>query len=283
MAVGVTEFIDNTISQDVFSPKIWSKRLIIQTESMLRFMSAINRVFEKDAKVGYAILVASIGELAARDKAENTAITFEALTETTVTILLNKWKYAAFAIEDLVKVQSHIALREQYQKKLGYAIGKAQDNDVADLIPGLSQTVGTLGTPLTDDNYLRAKRYLDDSDVPEDERVWIISPAEDSNNLKQNRYTSADYIDSGSPVISGKIRKLYGSPILTTTNLNKPAAGQGDNAYFHKEALAAVVQEEPQTSAFYDMRYMTWLIAVSTIYGVKEMRDQFGVWMKGAA
>lgn len=282
MASGITEYIDATIANGVFSPQIWSKQLIKSTESMLRFMSAVNRVFEKDAKVGYAILVASIGELSARDKAENTAITFEALTETTITITLNKWKYAAFGIEDIVKIQSHIALREQYQEKLGYAIGKAQDNDVADLIAGASQTVGTLGTTLTDDNFLRAKRYLDDADVPESQRVWIISPAEDSNLLKQNRFTSADYVNYGA-VSTGQVPKLYGSPILTTTNLNKPAAGQGDNAHFHKEAYAAVVQQEPTTNAFYDLRYMTWLIAVTTVYGVQEMRDTFGVWMKGTA
>ena len=283
MATSGTEYVDATIANGIFSPDIWSKRVIVATESKLRFMLAVNRVFEKDATVGRLVNVPSIGELAARDKSEGTAIQFETLAETVVAITLNIWKYAAVGIEDIVKVQSIINLREQYQKKIGYALAKAQDTSLADLVGGFANNTGTLGTLLTDDDFLAAKQKLDEGDVPEDDRVWVLSPAEKINLLKINKWTSADYVNFPSPAVTGKVPSMYGSPILETTNLKKPAAGQGDNAYFHKEALAAVVQMEPTMHAFYDVRYFSWLIASQCIYGVKEMRDSFGYHLKGKA
>lgn len=285
MATGATEFVDKTIADGVFSPDVWSKMVQRATKSRLVFANLVNRQYEDAATVGKTVKIASIGNLAARAKAENTAITYETVAETASTITLNLWYYAAFGIEDIVKVQSAVNLQNEYQRGAGYAVAKIVDDLLADNVAGLSQTVGTLGTPFTDDNVRRAVQYLDDNDVPEDGRVIIMTPAEKNDKLALDRWTNALYRgDSNHPVNTGEIgREIYGLTPYMTTNLNKPASGQGDNVIFHKDAFALVMQSQPKTHLFYDVDFFTWKVAVEEIFGHQEMRDTFGVWVKGVS
>src|SRR5436190_12848490 len=115
MATGVTEFVDETMADGVFSPDVWSKHVLRATEANLVIANSVNRGFEDDASVGKSVKVASIGNLAARAKAENTAIVYETVTETATTITLNIWTYAAVGIEDIVKVQSTVDIQNEYQ------------------------------------------------------------------------------------------------------------------------------------------------------------------------
>lgn len=288
MATGATEFVDKTIADGVFSPDKWSKQVLRATESRLVFAKAVNRQFEDDATVGKAVKVASIGNLAARAKSENTAITYETIAETATTITLNIWDYAAFGVEDIVKVQSQVDVQNEYQRKVGYALAKDIDTKIAASAPGgFSQTAGTLGTPFTDDNVRRAVQYLDDADAPEDDRILIMSPAEKNDKLGLDKWTNNLYRgpqNDGKPVNYGQLgTEIYGLTPYVTTNLNKPSAGQADNVVMHKEAYALVVQREPKMHLFYDIDLFTWKVAAEVILGHGEMRDAFGVWLKGVS
>jgi len=284
MATGASEFVDKTIADGVFSPDIWSKQVLRATESNLVIARCVNREFESDASVGKTVKVASIGNLAARAKAENTAITYETVAETATTITLNIWSYAAVGIEDIVKVQSIIDVQNEYQRKLGYAIAKDIDTALATDFAGFSTTVGTLGTAATDANVLSAMAALDNADAPQDDRFFIMSPAEKANKLALDRWSNALYIGTGDqPVRNGMLGDMYGLNLAVTTNLVKPAGGQARNAVFHRDALALVVQRSPKTHLFYDIDFFSWKLASEVIYGHQEMRDLFGVLVNGVS
>jgi hypothetical protein len=281
MAVGATEFVDKTIADGVFSPDIWSRQVLRATESNLVFAKAVNRQFEDDASVGKAVKVASIGNVAARAKTENTAITYETVAETATTITLNIWSYAAVGIEDIVKVQSIVDVQNEYQMKMGYAIARDIDGKLAADVSGFTQTVGTLGTPLADVDVVRGNQYLDDADAPENDRFLIMSPAEKANKITLDRWSNALYIGNPKPAVSGSIGDMYGLNISVTTNLVKPAGGQANNFIFQREALALIVQRSPKMHLFYDIDFFTWKLASEVIYGHQMMRPTFGVWAKG--
>ena len=291
MAVGTgiaatgNEFVDASIANGIFSPDVWSKQVLAATESNLVFARVVNRQFEDDASVGRTVKIASIGNLAARAKGENNAITYETIAETATTLTLNIWDYAAVGIEDIVNVQSNISLRQQYEKKIGYALSKDIDTKLSSGIAGFSQSVGTLGTPFTDDNVRRANRLLDDGDVPEDDRVLIMSPAEKEDKLGLDRWTNSLYRGNpGQQLNRGQIgSEIYGLTPYVTTNLTKPSAGQADNVVMHRDAYALVVQRQPKMHLFYDIDYFTWKIAAEQIMGHGELRDSFGVYVKGAS
>jgi hypothetical protein len=284
MATGASEFVDKTIADGIFSPDIWSKQVLRATESNLVIADSVNRGFEDDASVGKSVKVASIGNLAARAKAENTAIVYETVAETAVTIVLNIWSYAALGIEDIVKVQSNVDLQNEYQRKLGYALARDIDSKLAADFAGFSQTVGTLGTAASDANVLGAVKLLDDADVPQDDRFFIMTPAEKVAKLALDRWSNALYIGTGNmPVKNGVLGEMYGLTLKVTTNLVKPAAGQANNAIFHRDALALVEQRTPKTHIFYDIDFFTWKLASEVIYGHQEMRDNFGILVNGAS
>jgi hypothetical protein len=260
---------------------LWSKQVLRATESNLVLAKCVNRGYEDDASVGKSVKVASIGNVAARAKTENTAIQYETITETATTIVLNIWSYAAVGIEDIVKVQSIVDVQNEYQMKMGYAIAKDIDSKLASDVAGFTQTVGTLGTALADVDIIRSNQYLDDADAPEDDRFCVLSPAEKANKLTLDRWTNALYIGNPKPVMSGSIGDMYGLNIMITTNLVKPAGGQANNFVSQREALALIVQRSPKMHLFYDIDYFTWKLASEVIYGHMMMRPTFGIWAKG--
>lgn len=297
MATGVAEFIDQTIANasgtgysSTFSPDVWAKNVLVKQEANLVFAQHVNREYERDAKVGKSVIIASISDLGARAKTENTAITYETVAEVPVVLVLNIWDYAAFGIEDIVNVQSHINLRAAYEDKVAYALAKDVDTKLSTGVAGFTGAFGTLGTPFTDADLRNAVEYLDNNNVPESGRVLIMSPKEKNDKLGLEKWVSVLYRGdstvngNGVQVNQGQIgRDIYGLTPYVTTNLFKPAAGQGNNVVFHKDAYALVMQRSPKMHLFYDIDYFTWKLASEQIFGHGELRDDHGVWLKGVA
>jgi|GEM_PF-1634438 len=297
MATGVAEFIDQTIANasgtgysGLFSPDVWSKNVLVKQEANLILAQHVNREYEKDAKVGKSVIIASISDLNARAKTENTAITYETVAETPVVLVLNIWDYAAFGIEDIVQVQSHINLRSAYEDKVAYALAKDVDTKLSTGVSLASRSFGTLGTPFTDDDVRDAVQALDDSNVSDSGRVLIMTPAEKNDKLGLEKWTSVLYRGDSMPngggnqVNNGQIgRDIYGLTPYVTTNLFKPAAGQGNNVVMHKDSYALVMQRSPKMHLFYDIDYFTWKIASEQIFGHGELRDDHWVWLKGVS
>lgn len=288
MATGVAEFIDKTIADGVFSPDVWSKQVLVKQEANLIFAQHVNRDYERDAKVGKSVIIASISDLTTRAKTENTAITYETVAEVPISLVLNIWDYAAIGIEDIVNVQSHINLRAAYEDKISYALAKDVDTKLATGVAGFTTSFGTLGTPFSDADLRNAVQYLDDANVPEAGRILIMSPAEKNDKLGLEKWTSILYRGDGSANGNGKQVNqgqigddIYGLTPYVTTNLTKPAAGQANNVVMHKDAYALVMQRQPKMHLFYDIDYFTWKVASEQILGHGELRDDHGVWLKG--
>jgi hypothetical protein len=294
VATGVAEFIDKAIADPVFSPDIWSKNVLVKQEANLVFAKLVNREYERDAKVGKQVLISTISDLSVRDKTINTAITYETVAETQIPIPLNIWDYAAIGIEDIVEVQSHINLRSEYEKKIAYALAKSVDTKLSMGVAGFSKSVGTLGTPLSDDDIRDAVEILDNNNVPEDGRVFVMSPAEKNDKLGLEKWVSVLYRGNdnrnggGKQVNTGQIgNEIYGLTPYVSTNVAQvgvpagPATLQAYNAIFHKDAYALVMQRAPKMHLFYDIDFFTWKVASEEILGHAELRDDHGVWAKG--
>jgi hypothetical protein len=293
VATGVAEFIDKAIADPVFSPDIWSKNILVKQEANLVFAKLVNREYERDAKVGKQVLISTISDLSVRDKTLNTAITYETVAETQIPIPLNIWDYAAIGIEDIVNVQSHINLRSEYEKKIAYALAKSVDTKLSVGVQGFSKSVGTLGTPVSDDDIRDAVQILDDSNVTGEGRVFVMTPAEKNDKLGLEKWTSVLYRGDSMPngggnqVNNGQIgRDIYGLTPYVSTNVAQVGIGglttlQAANAIFHKDAYALVMQRSPKMHLFYDIDFFTWKVASEEILGHAELRDDHGVYVKG--
>ena len=286
MATGATEFIDNTTA-DVFIPEIWSPLAIVAREQQLVFAKLVDRRFEDGLSAGDTIHVPGVSDLAARTKSTNTAITYETVTESNTDITISTHKYAAIAVESITKVQNNRDQLQLYAGKLGYALGLDVDDTLAGLPDNFSQTVGTLAAENTYHDYLRAIQYLDDANAPAESRYFVISPAAEVGLMKQDIYTNNDYTmlhgeGRNTALEFAYVSSFLNIPVYKTTNVEGSSSAGHDNTPFQKESLALVMQMAPQMHSMFDIDYFADKVAIEQLYGTQEMRDDHGVWIKGA-
>ena len=286
MATGTTEFVDLTTA-DVFVPEAWSPASIVTREKRTVFSRLVNRQFESGLKFGDVIHVPSVGDLAVRTKTANTAITYETVTETNTDVTISTHQYAAMAVEDILKVQANRDMFATYAGKIGYALDLAVDDVLAGLPDGVTNTVGTLAANLTYTNLLRARQYLNDADVPEDDRVIVVSPAEEAGMLEIENFINSNYTANNGATQRGMGEKGWiGSwmrmPVYVTTNVEGTNAAGHDNVMMHKDAFALVMQMMPRFESQRDIDYLVDKVASQQLYGTQTMRQDHAVWMQAA-
>ena len=73
-----------------------------------------------------------------------------------------------------------------------------------------------------------------------------------------------------------------GMPIYRSVNVEGTNSAGHDNGMFQKEAVALVMQIAPKTYHQFDIDYIVDKVVIEQLYGTQEMRDDHGVWLKGA-
>lgn len=287
MATGTTEFIDG-ITADVFFPEMWSKHAIVAREARLNMLALVDTRYKEDLKYGDTIHVPNVTNLTAqtKHKSNNTALSYETVTETTVDITVGTWEYSGIGVESFVDVQSYKDQMALYAPKQAYALELAVDDVLAGLIDDFTaNTLGTLAVPLEYADFLLAMQYLDDANVPDEDRVFVASPKQITYWMTKDEFIRSDYnaIHGGQGAPAGKhyVKDWLGIPIYRSTNVEGSNGAGHDNGMFHKEALACVMQMEPRTHRHYDIDYLCDKVVMEQLYGTKEMRDDHGVWCKG--
>lgn len=261
-----------------FIPEIWSKETIVAVESNLVLANLVWRFDADVSAAGDTIHVPNVSNLTAQDKVAGVQTSPQAVTEGKVDISIDQHKEVTFLLEDITKTQSSYDLMSKYTARAGYAIAKAIDSSLAALASGFSQTKGTYNTAITTDVILDSIELLDLADVPADERYFVFRPDVKRDLLDIDRYVSLDFRDIKG-VENGMIGELYGLKTFQSTNLVK-SGNNTDNMLFHKDALALALQAAPRTQSEYSLPDLADRVTVDTIYGVKEMRDTFGVLVK---
>jgi hypothetical protein len=71
-------------------------------------------------------------------------------------------------------------------------------------------------------------------------------------------------------------------PVKMSTHVEGSNAAGHDNTMLHREALALAIQIDMPSHYFFDIDYLAHKYVVECLYGVKEMRDDHGAWLRGA-
>lgn len=232
-----------------FIPDIWSDEIRAAYEKSLVAKNLVKSM-SMTGKKGDTIHVPAPTRGSAYAKAENTAVTIQANTESEVQISINRHFEYSRLVEDIVKVQGLSSLRKFYTEDAGYALAKQMDTDLLNLGTGLgngtydsapdgtgadwvnsacfyASAASTLSayavdTVTTGDNmtdyHLRALiRKMDDADAPMDNRSFIVPPVLVEQLRGIDRFVSSDFVNTGK-VSSGKIGELYGVGVYVSTN-----------------------------------------------------------------
>ena len=275
---------------NVFRPNIWSKEVLMFVKSNLVLLPLVKH-YDADVKSGGQTLeIPNVSTISANLKAQNTVVTLNYNTETKTTLTLNKHYESSFLVEDIAKVQSAYDLRSDYTKAAAYAIAEKVDYTLASEMTSAwktaSQTVGTYGSAITDDEILAVNRYLDDAKAPQTERSLVVTPKGKAEMLAIDKYIRYDAIGVGgteNSIRNGQIGEIYGVKVYMSQNLVvlDTATDEHNHLFFHKEAFAVAMQMEPRTQATFEQQYLGWLVTVDVLFGTANLRANFGWVIKG--
>lgn len=271
---------------DVFLPEEWAAIPEVARDENLVMAGLVNRR-DSDAKGrGDRVHIPFVSQVSANAKSANTEVTFNAPTETAVTVTLNRHFESSVLIEDRADTQSAYDLAMLYGKRIGYAIAEQIDTDLTGLYSGLSQTVGTGHTSLTEANVVRAIEYLDTANAPQSDRSFVVHPSA-MNALRQiGRFT--EYQTTGqstAPMVGGNgglVGDVFGVRVYMSTNIQRVSGTPGidHNLLFHKDAFCLIMQKSVSVEV---ERKATWLgtaHVASALWGYAELRDDHAVDVK---
>jgi hypothetical protein len=280
-----------TTTAAVFLPTLWSIEVLRATEAALVFAGLVQRFDSQVQARGQTLTIPNISNLTANLKVANTDVTTQAVTETQTVLNINSWYESSFEIEDIVSVQSNYDLRSLYSEKVGYAIAKRIDTDVAANYTSFTTTPqGTYGTDISDAVIVSAILELNLGDIAFENRAFIVHPNELAAIMKLDKYVAATYLGEyaqPTPVVKGpKSRymwgELWGIPLYYTTNVPQTAGTptQTHNMLIQKEAIALALQQAPRLQAAYWLPSLAWKVVCDAIYGTAAWRTAAGVELK---
>lgn len=264
-----------------FIPELWGPNVIKATEANLVLAKLIWDWSDPAKGKGDIIHVPNVSNLTTNTKSANSQVTLNAPTEGKVDLTIGTHEECSFLIEDILKAQSSFNLMQYYTEKAGFSVSKSMDTAISTLFASFSQTTGSSGVDLGDQQIRDANELLDIADAPDTGRAIAIYPDQKNALFGIEKYFRADQMGNGASSIltKGKFGEIYGIPVYCTTNLST-SGGARLNAMFHKEALAFARQLGPRVQSQYILEYLGNLVVTDNLFGVIEARDAFGVWMK---
>lgn len=246
----------------------WTKKIEKPFYKALYFADRVTRRDELVADGGSKIHIPFLSTYDARDKAAGTAVTFDANTETEIVLTINKHKYLAFLIEDIVKVQSNYNLQDAYRGAQTEALARAVDTDLASVHASAGTNVAA-GAVVDDADMLAAVLALDLANVPQTDRTGIFS-AKSMNDLRSvNKYVAYDQTGKTGLAVSNDslVARTYGIDLFMSNNIVDDTTNT-HSLVFHKSALSLAVQLKPTYKMEDSVDYIGLKSVLHTIYGL---------------
>lgn len=238
-----------------FIPSLWSSKLNVKFFQTTMLPMISNTFWEGEIKNrGDMIRIRTAPSITIRDYAgPGSSLTHEVPTPIYDDLLIDKAKYFAVDVNDVLAYQADLSLMDMFTEDAAKQLKIAIENEAfyhwfvtegaatanagatAGAISG-SYNLGTDVTPVdegTPANVLNAilamSAVLDEQNVPEDGR-WLVLTPKDRNLLMQSNIAQAYFTgDQSSTIRTGKIGMLDRFEVYVSNLLPRAAAGQAWN------------------------------------------------------
>lgn len=236
-------FNTSTAYSGTFIPTLWSAKLNAKFYTATVFAEIANTNWEGDIKsLGDKVIINSIPDMTISTYTVGAGLTYQVPTPSTLELLIDKGKYFAFHVNDLLALQSQPKLMDMFSNDAGMQMKIQIDSNVIYRTFGSAAAanvgatagaksgnfnLGTEGSPYqfassassAVDLLTRMSAVLDEQNVPETDRFLLISPADRqalmNSNLQQAYLTG----DSQSILRNGKIGMLDRFTVYVSNNL----------------------------------------------------------------
>jgi hypothetical protein len=249
-----------------FIPTLWSARLNVKFYAQSTFADCSNTNWEGEIKsMGDKVIINNVPDITITDYVPGTGLTYQVPTPSVVELAIDKAKYFAFQLNDVIAHQSKPNMMDTFstdaaaQMKmkidtdcwLGTFSGAAAANIGATAgATSASYNLGTDAAPLALDatNILATitamSSVLDEQNVPEGDRFLVLTPYE-RQILMNSSLAQAQFMgDAQSILRNGKIGRIdrfdvYVSTLLPKAALDKNYTGGTDNGKPKRHVIVA--------------------------------------------
>jgi N4-gp56 family major capsid protein len=208
-------------------PQIWSARILAKLEKALIFAQpgVVNRDYEGDIRAdGDRVHIHSFNDLTIGTYTKNsTTITYEQLTDTRVTLLIDQARYFSFKIDDVDAAQMRPELIDAASDRAAYQLAEDADSYVASLYSGAStsnpdNTIETSQFTATNvyQKLVDLSVLMDQVNLPSEGRFVVVPPWVKGLLLQNSTFVTASKPDA---VLNGEIGQIAGLRILVSNNV----------------------------------------------------------------
>ena len=259
-----------------FLNSVWSNEL----NRAIEYDTVIASLFDDKSKEaaggkgGYVFYLVDRHNLTAQTKAEGTDVTPEAITETAQTFTPSTHQIVAQQIEDFAEVMTKYNLRAEFTGASSYALARAQDVAAAAVLDdNTTQTVGDLGSELTDNDLLDSWTYLRNAAAKAPFK-GVVAPATWAGLLKVDKFVNSLYNgDSGGKAVhDSQIGKVY----QATFHVSQLTTGTAPSSYGNMWAADhyfKIIKKAPTQDTWYSPFAKAWILATDQIFGMFERQE----------
>jgi hypothetical protein len=214
-----------------FIPDLWAAKLLVALRKNTVATALVNRDYEGQVKrAGDSVKITSITRPTIGSYTAHSDITFEDIDDATRSLLIDQQKYFAFELDDVERAQALDAghLMSQAISEAAYGLANTLDSWLLGVLeagtstsaPDNYMTEVTISTAsaayeaLVDMSVL-----LDQSDVPEQNRFVVVTPAFHGKLLKDDRFVKAGDDPSAATRANGRVGEAAGLQVFKSNNL----------------------------------------------------------------
>ena len=255
---------------DVFLGEMWSDAVLEFAQKRMQLRNQVTD-FSALATGVDRINIPQVKEDTKRDKSADSAVTYDANTDTSRTIPLDQHIYEAKRIEDIANVQSNQSLFEVYASSMGYSLAKGVEAYIAGKIQGHTQNLVTLAT---DDIILPAELrgglelLLDQNyDYTDGDTFFYANPKAYMGLMGQGDFTESQKRgDAVNPIVSGNVMEIYGMPVYPSTDWSEGGVNISGSV-FKREAVYYAEQFGVRSQSAYDIDHLATSVVVDMLFG----------------
>lgn len=252
--------------------EVWPRDVIRAQEFSLVIAPRVYRGW-RWAGFGDVYHIPRIPNVEVQTKVSGTPWTPNVYTDNEQTITINVHQVTGFEIESITELLTSTNMRQEMKRKMGYALGRAVDVNLATVPQNFSQVVGTLGTELIYDDFVEAWRLMADAGVDLSQGcTWFLSPGAIAGALKQDIFISSLYQgDNPRAVQSARIGDILGAPVMRTNLTRAPSANQSESWLQSRQSMALIMAQEPKMVAESIALDIADVVGSHQVYGFAEV------------
>lgn len=276
--MAISARIPSGLDTNSFIPELFSKNVLVAVKNKLVAVPRFNSSYETELVKGDTLYIPQTNTVTATEVTIGTEGTQKNPFNTTaVTLTIDQYYEAPVTVDYMSRRQSQVDLVTYAETESAYAIQKRIDTSVCTLFSALSGGTGygTDGSAITDDVLVSAVEELDEADVPDENRAWILDPSCKADILGIDKFVRSDYFASDVIPTGGFRKDIYGAPLLITNNLTTNSTGSY-GVYAHRDAIAIAISENMEVDRVEQPLKHQLVINTTALWGVIELRDTFG-------